>query len=207
MIRMCYEDVTKMELGKQIKKYRTEANLSQEELADKIFVSRQTISNWENDKNYPDIKSLVLMSEVFRVSLDNLIKGDLERMKKEIDTQEYAKFQKDSTIFTVLFIALLIVPVPLVMLWKWFGMALYLCLFGIGMYFAVKIEKYKKKYDIQTYKEIVAFTDGKSLGEIVIIALIMTAVMRFFFIGCGSLRNLRLPASYDKAIRRVKFVI
>lgn len=196
-----------MELGKQIKKYRTEANLSQEELADKIFVSRQTISNWENDKNYPDIKSLVLMSEVFRVSLDNLIKGDLERMKKEIDTQEYAKFQKDSTIFTVLFIALLIVPVPLVMLWKWFGMALYLCLFGIGMYFAVKIEKYKKKYDIQTYKEIVAFTDGKSLGEIVIIALIMTAVMRFFFIGCGNLRNLRLPASYDKAIRRVKFVI
>lgn len=128
-----------MELGKQIRRYRTEASLSQDELADKIFVSRQTISNWENNKNYPDIKSLVLMSEVFQVSLDNLIKGDLERMKKEIDTQEYAKFQKDSTIFTVLFIALLIIPVPLVMLWKWFGMALYLCLFGISMYFAVKI--------------------------------------------------------------------
>ena len=66
--------VTKMELSKQIKKYRTEANLSQEELADKIYVSRQTISNWENEKNYPDIKSLVLMSEVFQVSLDNLVK-------------------------------------------------------------------------------------------------------------------------------------
>lgn len=194
-----------MELGKQIKKYRTEVNLSQEELADKIFVSRQTISNWENDKNYPDIKSLLLMSEVFRVSLDILIKGDLERMKKEIDTQEYAKFQKDSTIYTVLFIALLIVPVPLIMLLKWFGMALYLCLFGIAMYFAVRIERYKKKYDIQTYKEIIAFTHGQSLDEIekakeegkrpyqkalvvtgfsvlgVIIALIMTAVMRFFF--------------------------
>ena len=63
-----------MELSKQIKKYRTEANLSQEELADKIYVSRQTISNWENEKNYPDIKSLVLMSEVFQVSLDNLVK-------------------------------------------------------------------------------------------------------------------------------------
>ena len=45
-----------MELSKQIKKYRTETNLSQEELADKIYVSRQTISNWENEKNYPDIK-------------------------------------------------------------------------------------------------------------------------------------------------------
>ena len=54
-----------MELGKQIKEYRMEANLSQEELADKVYVSRQTISNWENDKNYPDINSLVLMSEVF----------------------------------------------------------------------------------------------------------------------------------------------
>ena len=63
-----------MELSKQIKKYRTEANLSQEELADKIYVSRQTILNWENEKNYPDIKSLVLMSEVFQVSLDNLVK-------------------------------------------------------------------------------------------------------------------------------------
>lgn len=118
-----------MELSKQIKKYRTEANLSQEELADKIYVSRQTISNWENEKNYPDIKSLVLMSEVFQVSLDNLVKGDLERMKKEIDTQEYAKFQKDGTIFTVLFIALLIVPIPLVMLWsglEWH--CIYVCL-------------------------------------------------------------------------------
>lgn len=193
-----------MNVGKQIKKYRTEANLSQEELADKIFVSRQTISNWENDKNYPDIKSLVLMSEVFRVSLDYLIKGDLEKMMKEIDRQEYTQFQKDSTIFTVLFIVLLIVPVPLVMFWKWFGMALYLCLFGIGMYFAVRIEKYKKKYDIQTYREIVAFSSGKSLNEIekareegkrvyqkpllaagsavlvVIIAIIMTAVINFF---------------------------
>lgn len=91
-----------MELGKQIKRYRMEVNLSQEELADKVFVSRQTISNWENDKNYPDINSLVLMSEVFHVSLDHLVKGDLERMKKEIDTQEYAEFQKNGSIFSIL---------------------------------------------------------------------------------------------------------
>ena len=58
-----------MELSKQIKKYRTEAKLSQEELADKIYVSRQTISNWENEKNYPDIKSLVLMSEVIGLAI------------------------------------------------------------------------------------------------------------------------------------------
>ena len=90
------------------------------------------------------------------------------------------------------------------MLWKWVGMALYLCLFGIGMYFAVRIERYKKKYDIQTYKEIVAFANGKSLDEIekareegkrpyqkaflavgsavlvVVIALVLVAVMKLF---------------------------
>ena len=193
-----------MELNKQIKKYRTKANLSQEELAEKIFVSRQTISNCENDKNYPDIKSLVLMSEVFQVSLDNLIKGDLERMKKEIDAQEYLRFQKDSSIFTVFFIAMLVLPLPLVMLWKWIGLALYLVLYAIGMVFAIRVEKYKKKYDIQTYKEIVAFTEGKTLDEIekareegkrpyqkvllavgsgsvaIIVAIIMLAVIKLF---------------------------
>ena len=155
-----------MELGKQIKKYRLEKNLSQEELAENVFVSRQTISNWENDKSYPDIKSLVLMSEVFGVSLDILIKGDLERMKKEIDAQEYVRFQKDSNIFAILFIAMLVMPIPLVRMLKWIGMAVYLCLFAVGMYYAIRIEKYKKKYDIQTYKEIVAFTNGQSLDEI-----------------------------------------
>ncbi|MBQ5897033.1 MAG: helix-turn-helix transcriptional regulator, partial [Oscillospiraceae bacterium] len=61
-----------MEIGKQIKKYRTELGLSQEDFADKIFVTRQSVSNWENDKNYPDINSLVLMAEIFGVSLDTL---------------------------------------------------------------------------------------------------------------------------------------
>lgn len=57
-----------MEIGKQIKKYRLELNLSQDDLAEKIFVTRQTISNWENDKNYPDIKSLLLLSSLFDTS-------------------------------------------------------------------------------------------------------------------------------------------
>ena len=51
-----------MELGKQIKKHRQEVQLSQEELAERVYVSRQTISNWENDKSYPDVNSLVLLS-------------------------------------------------------------------------------------------------------------------------------------------------
>lgn len=155
-----------MDLGSQIKKYRSQNSLSQDALAERIYVSRQTISNWENDKSYPDVKSLILLSEVFQVSIDNLIKGDLKEMKQEIDKQEYAEFQRDSMILTILFAACILLPVPLVMMLKWVGLVVYLVLGGITMYFALRIEKYKKKYDIQTYKEILAFNEGKSLTEI-----------------------------------------
>lgn len=80
-----------MELGKQIKKHRQEVQLSQEELAERVYVSRQTISNWENDKSYPDVNSLVLLSETFQISLDNLIKGDIEVMKDVIQKEEIEK--------------------------------------------------------------------------------------------------------------------
>ena len=70
-----------MELHAQIKKYRANMKLSQEELADRVFVTRQTISNWENGKSYPDINSLLLLSQVFDISLDQLIKGDIDGYK------------------------------------------------------------------------------------------------------------------------------
>ena len=72
-----------MEIGTQIKRYRNELKLSQEELAEKVFVTRQTISNWETEKNYPDIHSVLLLSSIFNISLDQLIKGDIEIMKKK----------------------------------------------------------------------------------------------------------------------------
>lgn len=155
-----------MKLGEQIKKYRTELSLSQDKLAEKLFVSRQSISNWENDKTYPDIKSLLLLSEVFSVSLDQLVKGDVEMMKSEISEQERVKFQKEGAILAVLFLAILILPIPLAKFLGWLGMGIYLVIVVVGMYYAIQVEKHKKDLDIQTYKEIVAFTEGRSLSEI-----------------------------------------
>lgn len=155
-----------MELGKQIRKYRSEMQLSQEELAEKVFVSRQTISNWENDKNYPDIKSLVLLSDIFGVSLDNLVKGDMEKMKEQINSEELANFEKNSKIFSVLLIAAILLPIPLAHFCGIVGIGMWFLLFISGMYFAIQIEKQKKNFDIQTYKEIMAFTEGKSLDDI-----------------------------------------
>ena len=65
-----------MELGKQLKSARTDASLSQEELAKRIGVSRQTISNWENCRSYPDIGSLIKLSDLYGISLDTMLKED-----------------------------------------------------------------------------------------------------------------------------------
>ena len=155
-----------MELGKQIKMYRLENKLSQEELADRIYVSRQTISNWENDKNYPDINSLVLLSEVFKVSLDKLIKGDIEAMKDVIKKEEVDKMKHYGKIYTIMLIVTVVSAVPLFM---WLGIWALIpwgIIWMLSMYFASKIEKIKKDNDVQTYKEIVAFSEGKLLDDI-----------------------------------------
>ena len=67
-----------MNIASQIKKHRLYHSYSQDDLAEKVFVSRQTISNWETEKSYPDLQSLFLLSNLFNVSLDGLVKGDLE---------------------------------------------------------------------------------------------------------------------------------
>ena len=155
-----------MELGKQIKKYRAYMNLSQEELAEKIYVTRQTVSNWENDKSYPDVHSLLLLSMLFNVSLDQLIKGDIEIMKEEINKDELQKFNHDGAVFTFLLLFFVVSFAPLFLLFKYCGLVASVFIYITAMYYALKLEKFKKKYDIQTYKEILAFTEGKKLDEL-----------------------------------------
>lgn len=76
-----------MELATHIKEHRARLGMSQEELAEAIFVSRQTISNWETDRTYPDVQSLLLLSNLFDVSVDSLIKGDVEEMKATLSAE------------------------------------------------------------------------------------------------------------------------
>lgn len=160
-----------MEIGRQIKKYRLESGLSQDELAEKIFVTRQTISNWENDKNYPDIKSLLLLSSLFDISLDILVKGDLEEMKEQIKkeqikAEDIEKLNHDGAIFGILLLVVIVSAVPLAIFLDFIGMGIWALLFLVTMYYALRVEKQKKAHDIQTYKEIVAFSEGKTLNEL-----------------------------------------
>src|SRR5699024_7590763 len=65
-----------MDFGAQMKKLRTSRGLTQEQVAQKLNVSRQTISSWENNRNLPDLEMVVLIARIFNISLDNLILGD-----------------------------------------------------------------------------------------------------------------------------------
>ena len=65
-----------MDIGAKMQNARLEAKLTQEQAAEALGVSRQTISNWETEKTYPDIRSVVRMSDLYKVSLDYLLKGE-----------------------------------------------------------------------------------------------------------------------------------
>lgn len=76
-----------MQLGQTIQKIRKENHLTQEEFAEIFHVTRQTVSNWENEKSYPDLLTLVAISDNFHISLDKMLKEDIkmtEKLNKEI---------------------------------------------------------------------------------------------------------------------------
>lgn len=73
-----------MEIGKKLKEARMQSGMTQENVAEKINVSRQTISNWENERSYPDIISVIELSSLYSVSLDVLLKGD-EKMIEHLE--------------------------------------------------------------------------------------------------------------------------
>lgn len=155
-----------IDIGSKIKTLRLSKSMTQEQLAKALHVSAQAVSKWENGKSYPDIHSLLLLSALFDVSLDQLIKGDLETMKQEVNAADVKAMNRDAIIYTVLLAATIILPVPLI---KWFG--LYglipeLLLWGSAMYFAHRLERIKKANNVQSYKEILAFSEGKRLDEI-----------------------------------------
>ena len=105
-----------MEIGKKLKNARIEAVLTQEKAAEKIDVSRQTISNWENEKSYPDIISVIALSDLYSVSLDELLKGDQKMAEHLEESTNVVKSNKKLTGAILLNIILMILLIALNML-------------------------------------------------------------------------------------------
>ncbi|WP_101773385.1 helix-turn-helix domain-containing protein [Peptostreptococcus faecalis] len=153
-----------MNPNEQIKFKRKELNLSQEELAEKLFVSRQTVSNWENGRSFPDVQNLIALSILYGISLDELVKGDLKEMKKSISDSEINKYIKIMIIFMLL--AMISVGPSIYYLegyWSFIPMGF---LWAIAFYASRKVEKLKTLNNIDEYKELIALLENKSVGEI-----------------------------------------
>ena len=160
-----------VEVSNRIREEREGLGLSQEDLARRIFVSRQTVSNWETGKTYPDVQSLLLLSSLFGVSVDSLVKGDVEAMQEKIDNYELDRFKvKASTGLALALIAVGAVmlailnkqgetfPSPMIVI------AFLLLVAGVGLsYVAGRIQK---RYDIDTMREVKAFLDGADPDQI-----------------------------------------
>lgn len=83
-----------MRIEDKIKNARIQKGYTQEQVAENLLVSRQTISNWENGKSLPDIISIIRMSELYELSLDELMKGDkalLKKIEKDVRTVKAEK--------------------------------------------------------------------------------------------------------------------
>lgn len=162
-----------MELPQQLKANRERLGLTQEDVAQRIFVSRQTMSSWETGKTYPDVQSLLLLSNLFGVSIDSLVKGDVETMRETIvkDAVRMERLSIGMVGFLLAGVACLVgwdliwdEPVSAVPWLTWgvvVGMALFALCAALAMVCACRVEKLKKDHDLVTFREISAFMDGE----------------------------------------------
>lgn len=99
-----------MNIAMTIIKIRKDKKMTQEDFAKLFNVTRQTVSNWENEKSYPDLQTLIKISDMFEISLDTLMKGDktmVKKFDKELLQNKYIKnlFKVLSVVFIVLIIS------------------------------------------------------------------------------------------------------
>ncbi|CAM2874076.1 transcriptional regulator [Streptococcus acidominimus] len=175
-----------MELHQRLIDLRKERGLSQEELAEKLYVSRQTISNWERGRTYPDINSLLLMATFFDISLDNLIKGDVDFMKHQVDQSQFKKWLIIGGISWFLFSMLF----PLRYLLSINQITILFIILAIPLFHSVfQVLYILKNRQLQTYADILHFLDPKKnvktsfLSEMWFAVSLLFAIFIIFFAG------------------------
>ncbi len=124
-----------MEIGKRLRETRERKGLSQQEVAEKLHVTRQSISRWETDKSCPDLENLVILGKLYQTSIDNLLEvekeeGFSEHVEEKISVedekcvkQRERDWKEQGILFAIALVSCLFPPlgviVPVVMLWKY----------------------------------------------------------------------------------------
>ena len=104
-----------MNIGSTIRNIREERGLSQEQFAELFHVTRQTVSNWENDHNYPDLMTVIRISNEFNVPIDTILKDDVEFVRKNDREVKLASVRKK--VIIILTAALLVLAAAVIVLW------------------------------------------------------------------------------------------
>lgn len=158
-----------MEIGNQIRERRRGLSLSQDALAERVYVSRQTISSWENGKTFPDVQSLLLLSNVFDVTVDTLIKGDVDTMEKKV--QDARKEMTKRALVTVGMFLLMGATIT------WFAwqqeagwgdkaiptLVLAAVVLVAGVASLCWLGQVWRDLDLKTYREVLDYTRGKTV--------------------------------------------
>lgn len=136
-----------MDLGQTLKEKRKEVQLTQEQLAEKIFVSTKTISNWENDKTTPDIDSLIRLANLFDLSLDNLLlEGSdvVENIKHDMEYKALKVIRIVPFLITICLSIVLIIT-KLTLMAAIFMILIAVCNTVLTLYIEYRIKKLKPK--------------------------------------------------------------
>lgn len=158
-----------MNIGNQISTIRKEQQLTQEQFGSLFHVTRQTVSNWENEKSYPDLQMLIDISNQFGISLDMLIKED-SKMVKIIDKERVlGKIKKEKSIIefftgvgTGIIVSCLLSPDSIR---RTVVIIIGLVMIGIGWYketrYDNKIFKYMEEFEEDSFQNLCVFTCRK----------------------------------------------
>ena len=80
-----------MDVGNQIRERRQQLGLSQDELAQRLYVTRVTISHWETGRTLPDVQSMLLLANLFGTTIDEMLRGDVDEMREMVEKDERRK--------------------------------------------------------------------------------------------------------------------
>lgn len=129
-----------MDFGLKLKEKRLDLRLSQEQLADSLGVTRQTIANWEKGKTYPDIGSVIKLSDLYDISLDELLKGDAGMKKHVEDTASFT----DKLWNSLFVVAILLLPSSLLLThWEWNNAGSVIKLLSMVLFLMILVFRWK----------------------------------------------------------------
>ena len=170
-----------MSFGEKLQQLRKEKGLSQEDLAHQLNVSRQAVSKWESQNGYPEIEKMILISDLFQVSLDYLMKKDYEEHENETissfhlmtqqNIEDYLHFKKSFALRIGSSVLLMIVGLFIAALcadtsYQSIGVFGFLIMVGIGVFFIIMTTLLKEsKFKIENEEIKIAFNDLQKLQE------------------------------------------